>query len=343
MVRQRSRVQIPAKAHSFGQKEKESAFSSLSSVNTALPNTVRSLPYVVRPPRQRSTSLSYQASNDNSIDDKFWIIFQDYLLTIHNKHTAKSRLLYSKKYYHVLTEANAQELLILSNDKTIHAMKALAALSKYLGCYDLWKSIIERHQLKWSNEDAVQVFQNITNADHDFSSMLKWLKDALTKLPQSYGNILLFNALTGLRPEEAIQSIKILHNNKESDNYLKDNTVLEHYKYPSIFIRRTKKAYISIVNGTILGLAREAADHSYNALRLSIKRKGLHMNMAFCRKIFATHLRNNGIEPEIIDLLQGRLPKSVFAKFYFRPDFNHSNVTYCLMSLHKSLLHLKQT
>ncbi len=77
-------------------------------------------------------------------------------------------------------------------------MKALAALSKYLGCYDLWKSIIERHQLKWSNEDAVQIFQNIANADHDFSSMVKWLKHALTKLPQSSGNILLFNALTGL-------------------------------------------------------------------------------------------------------------------------------------------------
>jgi hypothetical protein len=38
--------------------------------------------------------------------------------------------------------------LILSNDKRIHAMKALAALSKYLGCYDLWKDIIERYQLK---------------------------------------------------------------------------------------------------------------------------------------------------------------------------------------------------
>jgi hypothetical protein len=231
LVRQRSRVQIPAKAHFFNQKKEESAFSSLSSANTALPNTERSLPYRVRPPRQHSTSLSYQATNDISIDDdKFWVKFQEYLLTSHNKHTAKARLLYSKKYYHVLTEANAQELLTLSNDKRMHAMKALAALSKYFGCYDLWKSIIERYQLKWSNEDAVRVFQNITNADHDFSSMVKWLKDALTNLPQSYGNILLFNALTGLRPEEAIQSIKILHN-KESDNYLKDNTVLEHYKY----------------------------------------------------------------------------------------------------------------
>jgi hypothetical protein len=123
-----------------------------------------------------------------------------------------------------LTEANAQELLTLSNDKRIHAMKALAALSKYFGCYDLWKDIIERYQLKWSKEDAVQVFQNITNVDHDFSSMVKWLKDVYSKLPQSYGNVLLFNALTGLRPEEAIQSIKILHN-KESDNYLKDRLI----------------------------------------------------------------------------------------------------------------------
>ena len=96
---------------------------------------------------------------------------------------------------------------MLSNDKRIHAMKALAALSKYLGYYDLWKDIIERYQLKWSNEDAIQVFQKITNVDQDFSSVIKWIKDAYSKLPKSYGNILLFNALTGLTSEEAIQRI----------------------------------------------------------------------------------------------------------------------------------------
>jgi hypothetical protein len=301
-----------------------------------LPNTVRSLPYTVRSSRQRSTRLSYQLSNRNNISDDLWVKFQEYLIKIHNKHTAKVRLLYSKKYYHILTEANAQELLTLSNDKRIHVMKALAALSKYLGCYDLWKDIIERFQLKWSNEDAIHIFQNITNVDHDFISMVKWLKNAYSKLPQSYGNILLFNALTGLRPEESIQSIKLLHT--EPDSYLKDNTILEHYKYPSIFIRRTKKAYISVVNDTILSLAGQAGDHSYNALRLLIKRKGLDMNMAFCRKIFATHLRNNGIEQEIIDLLQGRLPKSVFARHYFKPDFNYGRIKDLLNLLYHSLI-----
>lgn len=30
----------------------------------------------------------------------------------------------------------------------------------------------------------------------------------------------------------------------------------------------------------------------------------------------------NGIEPKLIDLLQGMMPKVVFARHYFRPDFD---------------------
>ncbi len=46
------------------------------------------------------------------------------------------------------------------------------------------------------------------------------------------------------------------------------------------------------------------------------------MNMHDCRKVFATYLRNRGIEPEIIDLLQGRSSDSVFVNHYYRPDIN---------------------
>ena len=119
--------------------------------------------------------------------------------------------------------------------------------------------------------------------------------------------------LTGLRPQEACDSIRLLKN--DSDGYLKkqeDSMTLEHFQYPQ-FIRKTKKAYISIVNDQILETAKNCGEHSYNAVRIYIKKKGLAMHMAFCRKIFATHLRNKGVEPEIIDLLQGRIPKSVFA------------------------------
>ncbi len=42
--------------------------------------------------------------------------------------------------------------------------------------------------------------------------------------------------------------------------------------------------------------------------------------MNFCRSLFATHLRMEGITAEIIDILQGRISKSVFVRHYMRSD-----------------------
>jgi hypothetical protein len=213
-------------------------------------------------------------------------------------------------------------------------MKSLATLSKYLGCYDQWRKIIQGYQLKWSDKDNTEVFNDIMgNNGNSYNSMVEWLKDTCSKLSSHYGNILLYNTLTGLRPDEACKSIILLQ--KERDNYLRnDLSILEHFKYPDIFLRRTKKAYISVVTDSILELAKQASSCGYNALRLAVKRKGLEMNMAFCRKIFATHLRNNGIGQEVIDLLQGRIPKSVFARHYYRPNFDYDRARDVVNSLH---------
>ena len=257
-----------------------------------------------------------------------------------NRHTAKCRLIYAKDFSYVLNEFDASSLLLLSNEKRIHVMKALATLSKYTGLYDKWKDIIHRYQLKWSSGDTVETFNDvIMNDERSYGSMISWLKDTCSKLLSSYGNILLFNTLTGLRPDEACKAIQIIQ--KEEDNYVrKDLMILEHYKFPDIFIRRTKKAYISVLTDSILELAKQASNCGYNALRLAVKRKKLDMNMAYCRKIFATYLRTHGIEQETIDLLQGRSPRSVFARHYFRPNFLEEGrkVMLCLENLHRSLV-----
>ncbi|MFL6432524.1 MAG: hypothetical protein ACJ71O_02165, partial [Nitrososphaeraceae archaeon] len=180
LVRQRSRVQIPAKALLFCKKGEELGF--LRS-NETLPKTVRILPNLVRP-RQRSTRLSYQLAprdyqyqselSDCTINEEFWTEFEEYLLKNHNKQTTKHRIFYSKKYYHILTsQVNARELLLLSDQKRMHVMKALATLSKYLGCYDKWKDIKERYQLKWSNEDSLETFSMFTNGEQNYNSMME--------------------------------------------------------------------------------------------------------------------------------------------------------------------------
>jgi intergrase/recombinase len=245
-------------------------------------------------------------------------------------------MLYAKKYYTVLKEGSANELLLLSEDKRKHVMKALAVLSKFIGMYDFWKALREQYQLKWSNGDSLKVFQTIFNEENNFNAMMNWLKEACSKLPKPCANILLFDTLTGLRPNEALHSIDLIK--KDEQQYLnKNRSILEHFKFSEIFLRRTKNAYISVVTEQILDLAKLSGDYSYNGLKTMINRQGLQMQMGYCRKIFSTYLRTNGIESEIIDLLQGRVPKSVFGRHYFRPTLNFEKVRSLIESLDEIL------
>jgi intergrase/recombinase len=98
--------------------------------------------------------------------------------------------------------------------------------------------------------------------------------------------------------------------------------VLEHFRFPDIFARRTKTAYVSVYLPILKEYASRSRFRTYDSLRCFLHRKGLDLNINYCRKIFATYLRKHNVDPEIIDLLQGRIPKSVFAKHYYRPEIS---------------------
>jgi len=158
----------------------------------------------------------------------------------------------------------------------------------------------------------------------DLNSMLVWIKNVSSILPCDYKNILLFNTLTGLRPEEAQKAIWLIRT-KGTEYIDVKRGILKHYKFLNLFLRQTKNAYISIINDQIIEIAKNTPirESYYNSLRKKITiRNGYEMNMYYCRKVFATFLRNKGIEPEIIDLLQGRISSSVFVNHYYRPDIN---------------------
>jgi hypothetical protein len=261
-----------------------------------------------------------------SASDDFWIDFRSYLSNEkHSKSSIRDKVSYARRFYHILQNKDASSVVKLTPDTKSHVMKALAALSKFLGKYDDWLGIIKRYQLKWSNGNkSINTFRAVFDSDgNDLKSMLKWIKGASTILPQEYKNILLFNTLTGLRPDEAQKSIWLIKT-KENDYIDNGKGLLKHYQFPSIFLRKTKNAYVSIIDDQILKIARNTPDKEnyYNSLRKKISIKNNYgMNMYFCRKVFATYLRNRGIEAEIIDWLQGR-STTVFVSHYFRPDIN---------------------
>jgi hypothetical protein len=131
-------------------------------------------------------------------------------------------------------------------------MKALATLSKFLGCYDKWKNIVQNYQLRWSDSSngagtskGLEIFQKIYGNDN-YQEMTNQLKDACLKLDKKYSSVLLYCVLTGLRPAEACASIQLLKDRKE-DYITKDHKALEHFRFPEVFMRRTKNAYISVM------------------------------------------------------------------------------------------------
>jgi intergrase/recombinase len=46
------------------------------------------------------------------------------------------------------------------------------------------------------------------------------------------------------------------------------------------------------------------------------------MDMHLTRKMFASWLRKEGIAPEIVDLLQGRVSQSILTRHYLAPSQN---------------------
>ncbi len=65
---------------------------------------------------------------------------------------------------------------------------------------------------------------------------------------------------------------------------------------------------------------------SWNAIRLTCRRRNTNMEMRLCRKIFASHLRASGIQPEIVNLLQGRIDSDILTRHYLVPSGSLKNL-----------------
>jgi hypothetical protein len=251
--------------------------------------------------------------------------FQEYLESTLKleKATVRNRMVYAKKYHHLIQTWDLAELAKLSNEKRGHIMRALALLSKYQGQYEKWQQVRNNYQLKWSSTDSLKSFRKITDENTNIDKMINWVRMSIKEFPR-FTNILIFNTLTGLRPTEAVESFNLL--SASAKNYLsKDGKRLEHFRFPSIFIRRTKKAFVSIMNKEIMNLIEgpKYEELNYSKIRLTFQRNNKKCYMSYCRKIYATFLRNEGIESEVIDMLQGRVPNSIFVRHYYRPSLDN--------------------
>jgi len=200
-------------------------------------------------------------------------------------------------------------------------MSGLANLSKYLGCYDYWKTLVKNAGLRWEKKVSLDIVLDIMNTN--LQDCWIWLTQVLEKIPREYGCVLVFTALTGLRPSEAANSVDLISNLYETgrlDDYLNPELLmLEHFRYRDLFLRRFKNAYISFITPELLRLVTTCKPKiKYSALDTKINRLGFPTRTKQLRKYFATTLREH-LPTEAIDLLQGRINRSVFLRYYYKP------------------------
>jgi hypothetical protein len=236
-------------------------------------------------------------------------------------------VLYAKRFASVLDTGDATPLLNLPGTRSREiALVALANLAKFQGRYERFLELKRRYDLKWSTSNSTQYFERFFNEELTLDVMLQRIKEMIRLLPPSMGNIVKFACLVVLRASEVIESVRLLNNFSAAEKYFNPNRqCLEHFRFPEIFIRQTKKAYISFITKEqlsaigILG-CKTLPTTTLNAITLACRRKGIKMEMFLCRKIFASHLIQSGIDYNTVDLLSGRVPPSVLARHYQSPS-----------------------
>jgi intergrase/recombinase len=173
--------------------------------------------------------------------------------------------------------------------------------------------------------------------------MLSKVKEMMRVLPSAMADIIRFAVLTELRSTESCESVRMLNEGRKvylSTYYNSEQQILQHYRFPDLFIRRTKAVYISVVNDEIIGIAKKIdKTPSLIGLKKAIMRRHLSMRLKYCRKIYASYLHRCGVSSDLINILQGKIGKNIFLRHYLVPSNNYKDQV--LQSLSQLMNHVQ--
>ena len=251
-------------------------------------------------------------------DFRSWLVAQG-----KTKMTIKETINYTKRFASVLDTGDASPILNTTKPHAKHhALTALANLAKYTGRYQKFLEIRQRYNLKWSMGDPMIHFERFFNEGLTLDVMVQRIRQMIRLLPPFMGKIIKFGCLVGLRASETLECVKLINDKESFAKYYNPNRqALEHFRYKKQFIRQTKKAYISFLTPEMLSIVQNLDNvPTKNAITHACQRRHIPMDMYLTRKIFASWLRKEGIEPEIVDMLQGRVSQSVLTRHYLTPS-----------------------
>ena len=232
-----------------------------------------------------------------------------------------SVLPYAKKFCYILDSGNLKDLDLLSVHRRAHVVKALILLSKFRGNYSEFKAKLSEYGIKWERSNGLRAFLRIFSASNN--DVLKWCREAQGNLRENEVLFSKFLLYSGLRVSEAIHSfnlvIELSEEDRVSDYFDSGFGVLCRFKFPTLFIRRTKNCYITFLEPEFLQQITASQGMSYSGVRKRLERKHQRLRFNEFRDKFGTHLLSHGVLEAEINLLQGRIPVDIFIRHYWSP------------------------
>ena len=129
--------------------------------------------------------------------------------------------------------------------------------------------------------------------------------------------------VSGIRCTEAILAfnkiIELAKDGKLDEYYEKNLGCLMHFKYPKLFLRGKKNVYISFVSESLINQIANSQPLTYVTIRKRLNRYKLTMRLSELRDYFGSYLLQHGILELEVNLLQGRIPVSIFIRHYWSP------------------------
>jgi len=250
-----------------------------------------------------------------------WAGFETWLAGAFRRKQASERRNYARQFGHCLLTRNLSELRTLTDDKRCHVLKALSALAKFLGVYDDFKQLVHNYGLKWGGKSADDVVIARLTKNVRGDEIYVWMRRVKLEFAE-HKDFIDFMAATGLRYVEAIESWNLIGQLTRAGHigeyYKEERQILEHFRYKELFIRKSKKAFISFVPKDLVEKIAAGQRLSVDLLPNRIKRKGLKLRFGDIRELHGSVLTKHLTQPEI-DFIHGRISTNVFMRNYFNP------------------------
>jgi cytochrome b involved in lipid metabolism len=200
--------------------------------------------------------------------------------------------------------------------KSQNFLAAGSALFRFLGRYDVWRELLHKHGVSWKKRGSTYFLGLILGRSNLVDALLTWMDAVKQRFPWERWFAVAFLGLSGLRLGEGLKVLSMVAEGRLDEMYNPDLGALELWRF-KVFLRMSKKAFLVPISEKVYDiLSSWRFRMTKHMLVKPLKKWGLPIKLGELRKLHATLLRRGGLMQEEVDILEGRVPPTIFAKHY---------------------------